>query len=382
MTNQIGCIVINFLRPEATIKCIRTLLQQCPDIQIYLGDQDQDSYLKKQYNQDNIHYFSLPMDCGISYARNKLITHALEDGCQYFMWIDNDFVFDHELNITHPLTILQKDATIGAVGGAMKKNKVLMHYERFMYYDRDRGLLIYVPIDLVHPVAKKIDDISYYDCDITFNFVLARKEVWEDTRVRWNENIKVKYEHSTWFLNFQQFSKYKVAYCPTFLAHHEHVGTAEYNKFRFRTSDEDEFVNYFNLKVMFTLGEMGYDFQLKAPTAIMPKKLTPTPVNPILTVNLNKYPDLRKLNEQQVIPILLTQTCLEAIKHHELTSPYSLGFNSDYDLQKAQNLLDPSCQLEIYKRPIKSFQIEGIHVAIPCPVVPYLTTLFGNKWKE
>lgn len=261
MYSEIGCVIINFLRPDSTIKCVDSLLKQCPNINIYLGDQDSKNIkLKGYYNQSNIKYVELPFDCGISYARNRLVTQALNDGCKYFMWCDNDFIFDTSLNLSHPLIILESNEEIGVVGGSIKKNNVLMHYEKFIYYDKERGILTYVPISITHPEEKIISDIKYYDCDITFNYCLAKKEVWNDDRVRWYEKIKVKYEHSSWFIKLQQYSKYKVVYCPTFSAHHEHVGSNEYNVYRFRSSDEKEFSSHFNLKCMFSIGEKGWDF--------------------------------------------------------------------------------------------------------------------------
>lgn len=378
--DKVGCIIINFLRPDATIKCIKTLLQQCPDIQIYLGDQDDDSKLEKHYSEANIHYFKLPFDCGISYARNKLITQALKDGCDYFMWIDNDFVFDNKLNLNHPITILENDASIGVVGGSMMKNGSLLHYERFMYYDKNRGVLTYVPINLTHPEPKKIDDVEYFDCDITFNFAIARKEVWKNPKVRWNERIKVKYEHSTWFLNFQQYSDFKVAYCPSFSAHHEHVGTPEYQSYRFRSTDEDEFAKYFNLKCMFTIGEAGRDFISKESAMATPKKLEKSTEVSTKPINFSLCPELRLLNQHEIIPVLLQETTLKAVQKKQLPMVYHLGFKNFTELQNAKALLDPSHVLEIYSGQTKPFNIEDIIVFLPCPVLPYLTHFYGKDW--
>lgn len=376
--NNIGCMVINFLRPDATIKCIDSLLIQIPDIQIYLGDQDIHSKLKDYYQIPNIHYYSLPYDCGISVARNQLITQALKDGCDYFMWIDNDFVFDNNFNLSHAITILEQNKKIGVVGGSLKKNGVLCNYERFMYYDRPRGILTYVPIKYTHPKPKYINDIEYYDCDITFNFCVAKKELWENPQLRWNEKIKVKYEHSTFFLLLQQYSNYKVAYCPSFSAHHEHVGTQQYQNFRMRSGDEEEFSNFFKLKCMFAIGEAGRDFIQKTPAINTPKIM-----ENLQSENIQEPKnDIELLNNHGLIPILLNYSCLNIIKKKQIISPYYLGFKSEEELYDAKQITNQKHIYELYTLPTKPTQLNGAKILVPCSVITYLEKTFGKNWKR
>jgi len=384
--DKIGCIIINFLRPEATIKCINSLLKQCPDIQVYLGDQDTNSNLERVFPQSNIHYCPLPFDCGISYARNTLITKALAEGCEYFMWADNDFIFDNNLNLDHPLTILKTNRRIGVVGGSMRRGNATLHYERFMYYDRENGILTYVPIAMTHPEIKEIDGVQYYDCDITFNFVIAKKDVWTNERVRWNENIKVKFEHSTWFLQLQRYSKYKAVYCPSFSAEHCHVETPEYHNFRFRNSDEVEFARFFKLKCMFVIGEDGRDFVKQ--TAIPEIKTKPIPI----AVIPNKIPSIQKqqplqteilniLSKNHIVPVLLKDSCKAALTNKlSAQTKYYLGFTSENDLQTASKLIPKEHNLSLYKDTVKNFHINNLAVLLPCPVTKYLTNLYGKGW--
>ena len=107
--NDIGVIVINFLRPDVTKQCILSLIKYAPDIQIYLGDQDKESLLEEwAKDYDTIHFYQLPYDCGISIARNKLVQKIQRNGLKYIMWIDNDFEFTENHNILDAKKILKE----------------------------------------------------------------------------------------------------------------------------------------------------------------------------------------------------------------------------------------------------------------------------------
>lgn len=383
--NKIGIIIINFLRPDSTIKCVDSLLKQCPDINVYLGDQDDNSVLKGHYKQENIKYCPLPYDCGISYARNTLVTQAISDGCDYFMWADNDFIFDNQLNLDHTINILKNDPKIGVVGGSLRVRGSMGHYERFMYYDEERGVLLFIPIEYTHPVPKQIGKVKYFDCDITFNFCVARKEVWQNPRVRWNENIKVKYEHSTWFILLKKHSYWRVAYCPSFNAMHVHTGTNQYKNFRFRTTDEDEFARFFKLKGMFAIGESGRDFTTKRSTVATPKTMVkaeeqsekvvvqPAPVRSLV----------HEIYEAGITPILLEQTCKEFIAKVPFSN-YKQHFavKNEKDLEKLKEVVAGRAQCSIWEKDTKQASYGGCDLLVPFPVVSYLQRIYGRRWNK
>lgn len=370
---MIGVVIINFLRPDCTIKCVNSLLKEQPDIQIYLGDQDKNSVLENHFTQENIHWVQLPFDCGIGYARNLLITQMLKDGCDYFMWADNDFMFDSSFKLDDALSILKSNKRIGIVGGSVKKNNKMCHYERFMYYDRKRGILTYVPIELSHPEEKDIDGIKYFDCDITFNFAIAKKAVWEDTRVHWYEGIKCRYEHSQFFLQIKRYSKFKVVYCPSMSVHHEHTGSVEYKKYRFRQTDAKEFSDFFKLKAMYEVNKIAYDFtneiKLENKKIVQKKNL----LDDIL--NENCLECLEMLNSKNIVPVVLNQSCLSIINKEKIIELF-LGYTSEEDLQEGKKLFGEG---ELWEEKTKDIQLGHLSVKVPYPVVQYLKLHFGEN---
>lgn len=248
-------ICVNFLRKEHTKKCVISLLEQYPKANIFVADQDEPSLeMEDFYKNYNVNYFYLPYDCGLSYCRNFLIDKITDD---YIMWGDNDFIFDNQSNIQEGISLLESHSDIGVVGGAVLKNNRMTHYERQILYDRDLGILIYIPLKYTEPKEHLHNGNPYYYCDITFNYAIAKSDMFKDSRVRWNPNIKVRYEHTDMFLRIKCYSKYKAVYFPYMKVHHEHgVDDAKYKAMRYRREDGQAFAKDWNLRMNFTIGDV------------------------------------------------------------------------------------------------------------------------------
>lgn len=393
---KLAFICVNFLRKGATKNAIESLQANYKDIQIYIADQDEPSTeMVEFYEKHGVKYYYLPYDCGLSYCRNYLISQVEEP---YIMWGDNDFIFDENNHIEDALELLDSDDKIGVVGGSTLKNNVMQHYERMLMYDKEHGILVYVPLEMTDPTEHTFKDLPYYYCDLTFNHAIAKREVFKNKRVRWNPNLKVRYEHSDFFLRLKQFSKYKVVYFPAFTVHHMHVGSKAYQDMRCRAKDGEDFAKSWKLRMNFTIGK-GKETYGESVESV--EKLQTT--KPVTEMKFSANPEkvLRSFADT-LIGIgkdfyLLEKTCLEAVKYHEL---HSNELYIGVDLTEEEKYQISKRGFEWVSNKTFKFQDVYIHIRnfvpenskdvniqddiyqIPLPVVYYLKKLYGENWKE
>jgi hypothetical protein len=77
---------------------------------------------------------------------------------------------------------------------------------------------------------QKVDGVHYTLADQVVNFFIARKEIFSE--VRWDERIKVEWEHMDFFLNLAK-TKWKAAVCLDAKAVHiRSENEPEYNEAR------------------------------------------------------------------------------------------------------------------------------------------------------
>lgn len=341
LISDVGVIIINFLRPQTTRDCIDSLLNVCPSIKIYLGDQDNnDNGLQEYSKEKGINYIPLDFDCGIGIARNKLVDEIIKDGCKYLMWCDNDFIFNEEFKLDNAITILENRDDIGVVGGSLLINGKLGHYEKIMLWDRKRNIAAFIPLNSTYPEPIYTNNVEHYDCDLVYNFCLAKTELFiNNLKVRWSEKIKVRFEHSYWFFKLMEHTNVKVSYCPSMQAIHRHVGNTEYDNFRKRDDDSDRFYEETGLKVNFSWGEHAWDYKtgkvFKEPKYVKPVKKEiegQTPYHPVLEKTLNSSSTanvkpqiserhigiLNDLKNNNIKILLLKDSCYEIVKKQTL----------------------------------------------------------------
>ena len=399
---DVGIIIINFLRPEITKKCVKSLVEHAPGIQIYLGEQDKDSILEewsKQYN--NVKFVQLPFDCGISIARNKLVRMIREDGLKYIMWADNDFEFHKDSNIDKAKKVLQKDKSLGVVGGSLTSKGKIQHYERIFWHDRKRGILMHVPLEYTYPETQTVNGIDYFYCDLVFNFCMAKIKVFDNRKVRWVNRIKVKFEHVSFFLRLKENSNWKVAYCPSLHAIHHHERLAEYALFRNRNDDFKRFSEEFDLKVNMCFEEVCWDFvtekilkpnelKMNSPTMNIKNKKNEEIIDLTKEIKINNRTSqiskiISFLNENNINYVLQKETCLDSIRFKKrVIKPKEfhiavLNKNDKETIEK--NFSDVEVNILIFKSTKKAI-LEDEKVNVPFPIVAYLTNYFGKDWKD
>jgi GT2 family glycosyltransferase len=192
---NLTAIVISFLRPEYTKKCITSLQKTHPKIQILVGENGKyDDNLFKFLKKRNIPYFLMPFDSGVGFARNRLMD---EVKTEFVLVGDDDFFYTEEACVDKMVKFLEKHDEFDLIGGRIFERGQIRNYQGFMQKQGD--MLRYQKLDLDRCELDKKSGIHYQACDLTFNFFVARHDRIRD--VRWDEKIKVAYEHSDWFLN-------------------------------------------------------------------------------------------------------------------------------------------------------------------------------------
>ena len=376
---QVGIICINLLRKECTIKCIESLKNIYPNAKIYVVDQDAPcAEMMRFYEKHNIEYYYLPFDCGLSYARNFLLDHIKEP---YIMWIDNDFVFDEKNGINDAITILESSPEIGVVGGCILKNGIEQHYERMLLYDETSGILVYIPLELTSPQKCIHNDIPFYYCDLTFNYAIAKKEVFNHPMVRWFEQLKVSYEHTDAFLRFKLFSGFKTVYLPSMKVHHNHVDSLEYKILRFRKCDATKFAEHWGLKMNFTVGQ-GQEVY-KAGIVIREQKLKCMLFEPIHEEEIAVEEVLKKLIALNIPFCLIKNSVKEILLNKTLSFPISILVNKIEEKKAIVDILNNTVDVSIGA--IKSLKYKitpNINIYLPINPEIYLKMTYGDNWKE
>ena len=251
---NLTAIIVSFLRPEYMEKCVDSLHKTYPGIRIIVGENGHYNHqLHFQLKQINAKYVLLPFDSGVCFARNRLMDEVETD---YVLIGDDDFFYDEGAKVDKMLSFLRKHKEFSIIGGRIQENEKLRNYQGYIKFEL--GSLILTPLDLKQNFQKSV--LKYAPCDLTFNYFVARTK--DIRNQRWDEKIKVAYEHADWFIGIQK-AGVKVAFSPEPIVIHrpktEKCISPEYAKFRTRRSDKDYFYEKHDLDeiVEFT-GQIDY----------------------------------------------------------------------------------------------------------------------------
>jgi len=242
MKNELTAIIINFMRREYLMACVKSLRETYPDINIIVGNNDEpDAELEKYCGQYGAEFMQLPFDSGVCGGRNGLMKHVKTP---YVMIGDDDFFYTPEAGVDRMLELV-KMGKADLVGGRVREAGKLRNYQGFIR--QYPGYFVYEALEVSG------EDIQL--CDITFNYFVARTEAVRE--VLWDENIKVAYEHSTFFIDFKR-KGYTVGFTPQAIVEHKnqvHINTKEagermrrYRFYRNRKNDKAYFYRKYNLQ--------------------------------------------------------------------------------------------------------------------------------------
>lgn len=260
--DKVTAIIISFLRPQYTTACILSLKKTYPEIKIIVGENG-------EYNKDlaglckehGIEYVQLPFDSGVCVARNELIKMVQTP---YVLVGDDDFYYDENAKVDGMKNILDNVEDIDLVGGRVRQNGEIKNYQGII--EKRHNHFQTYPIDIENQKYEELDGMRYCKADLTFNYFVARTE--KVKQVPWDEEIKVAYEHFSWFYDFKVAGG-KVVFTPDAIVIHkpEHIArnilnTEEnktYQAYRNRQSDKDRFFSKYKLDYTISMnGQKNY----------------------------------------------------------------------------------------------------------------------------
>ena len=215
VTSEIGMTMLQdvtfgitaFERPHLLENLVASISKRYPTARIVVADNGR----RKARLPSTVRMLNLEFDCGLSQARNAL-ADQLET--KYLLILEDDFLFTDETRIERLVEVLEQDAEIGVVCGALRGLS-----GRVSVYALDIEVFrqtMYVR-EAPHRVCVTRGGVPYRLCDMCWNFALFRREMLEQHR--WDPELKVG-EHAPFFHQVKLGSQWRVAACPTVVLYH------------------------------------------------------------------------------------------------------------------------------------------------------------------
>lgn len=230
---DVTAIIKNFLREPYMYECVASLKKNYPDISIIVLDDGYITEEKRLWAKNaGIQYIEKDFDIGLCRARNILIQHVKTP---YVLVGDDDFFYTPYCGLEKLLKLMDI-ADIAA--GAVVENGEYKNYEGKIRRTDDGGL----KWTGFEPCFEEYKGIRHAYIDVAYNFYIAKAKKIGGL---WDENIKVAYEHSDFFLSAKACGLITV-FCPDANVIHKspHVKfdpSEEYAKFRTRKEDKEHF---------------------------------------------------------------------------------------------------------------------------------------------
>jgi hypothetical protein len=246
--SDVTAIVISFLRPGFTEACIRSLRACYPDIRVIVGENGEiDARLRSACAEVGARYVVLPFDSGVCRARNRLVSLA---ETEFVLVGDDDFLYDAGARADDMAAFLRSRRKFDLIGGRITENGKLRDYQG--YSELVEGPPRRMVSHALDPEDAKTDSKSglrFMPADLTFNYFVARTE--KVRAVPWDEEIKVAYEHFSWFFDFKLAGN-RAAFSPDPVVIHKPKGVdaradARYRQYRVRKDDKRRFFERFGI---------------------------------------------------------------------------------------------------------------------------------------
>ncbi|MBR8831089.1 MAG: glycosyltransferase family 2 protein [Chlorogloea purpurea SAG 13.99] len=228
MEDNVTIIIKTFERPNCLMRLVKSIRKYYKKIAILVVDDSKSPI--SPLPEEITGYYHLPFDSGLSYGRN----FALEKiETKYFLLCDDDMIFTEDTDLEKIYSVLEKGVFdivschmvdhirntnfrlgINRWGGNMeiKNGKYIHTYGKPRFYK---------------------DDLPVYD--IVLNFFMASKE--KIGLKAWDENIKIGYEHSDFFLQAKSKSLLSTVIPGVFIYHYPE-DSKKYYGFRTRITGE------------------------------------------------------------------------------------------------------------------------------------------------
>lgn len=132
MGNNLAIVVLSYNHSQLTTECVESVLQQTPDLHIYLihngTEKKQKDFLYNKFTSPQIHHLELPQNKGFSGGANFGLTEALKKH-PWVLFLTNDtllkelpaldFFTDLPAGQYAPLILVKRNQKIDSLGGAI-----------------------------------------------------------------------------------------------------------------------------------------------------------------------------------------------------------------------------------------------------------------------
>jgi glycosyltransferase involved in cell wall biosynthesis len=209
MRNEVSIIIKTFERPRTLDRLLRSILASpAGDCSILIADDSFRPAKSELFSRENIQYFKLPYDSGLSHGRNYLVERVKTPYCAL---LDDDFFFIAATRLDIFLDIVKNkgfDLAAGKYDGPQ--------------WGPGCGILERVDdnlsIKMGAPPRSTFNGLPVYD--FTNNFFLARTETLRD--IPWDNRFKIYGEHTDFFLRYS--AKYRITFAEEVAIGHESSG--------------------------------------------------------------------------------------------------------------------------------------------------------------
>jgi GT2 family glycosyltransferase len=221
-------LIKSFLRPETTVKCIRSIRQHYNN-RILVADDSNTLSASDLFEFDNVELHQLEYDVGLSAGRNYLLDRVTTP---YFLLLDNDFMIDQKDTLENMLAILHKEDATLVSGTLWDYGKP--HPRAFVgYFTFEHSMPNMNFYDMNKIKFRSLNKKKYLACRFCENFFLARKDNFDQYNIRWDDSLKHQ-EHEDFFIKFS--SDLRIIFSPDIWVRHAHCHVdsgAYYTRFRF-----------------------------------------------------------------------------------------------------------------------------------------------------
>jgi len=223
---QVALIITTFLRDELLFETLQNLDKYRPDNSIILvGDQGKFAEQKKKNYEKvikDLYYYELPFDCGLSYARNFLVSKASEKQIPYCLMMADSIRFKRKEDLSGLYRLLESQPTLALVSFDESGRKCPWEYK--MQLTKQGFVLEYSTEVFTY------EGVEYLVVDLCNNTFLGKTDVL--IQRPWDNDLKIA-EHEVFFWNLKT-SGYKCLWTNKIQTFHVACQPEDYRVYRAR----------------------------------------------------------------------------------------------------------------------------------------------------
>ena len=205
--SRVGILIKTFLRDEHLLRCLAGIQRTLPDAQVIVVDDghasSQKIYLAGQMARHGHIFEPMPFDSGFGAKSNRGVELCKRE---YVLIGSDDFDFGQPCirgYVEKMVAVLDALPAVGVASGRVNGRP----YEATLEIGDD-----YVREHQGYSGEGEVNGIKYRYCDLTVNFSLVRRSVFE--KVKWDSDVKIGGgEHGSWFVDLKR-SGWKTVYLP------------------------------------------------------------------------------------------------------------------------------------------------------------------------